>query len=76
MKQVGGSCGKCGAPYYVESPFWSIIPPHPEPTCCCWNLMPHVSIRTTTGTMPWRVWYPTTGDPLPPEPTTWCGGMT
>lgn len=38
MKQIAGHCAKCGAPYYVESPFWSVIPPTPEPLCNCWNV--------------------------------------
>ncbi len=47
-KQIGGSCDKCGAPYYVESPWWGVNPPAPEPTCTCWNL-PKVSTGTNTG---------------------------
>lgn len=38
MQQIGGSCSKCGAPFYVESPWWGTVPPSPTPTCACWNL--------------------------------------
>ncbi len=47
MQQQAGHCGKCGAPYYVESPWWGVTPPPPMPTCGCWNTP---RIMTTTGT--------------------------
>ena len=40
--QVGGTCGKCGAPYTFDA-FGRIVP-----ICACWNL-PKVKTTTNTG---------------------------
>lgn len=54
---VGGSCGKCGAPYFLfTGPWMGVIPPEPRPSCCCWNRL----VALTTGT--------TTEMPLPDAP--------
>jgi hypothetical protein len=37
MNIQAGHCGKCGAPYYLESPWHGIYPPAPMPSCACWN---------------------------------------
>lgn len=33
--QQVSTCPQCGAPIYVESPYWSIMPPAPRRTCAC-----------------------------------------
>ena len=48
-QQIGGHCGKCGAPYYVPSVWHGIVPPTPTPTCNCWNT---TKVVTTTFTAP------------------------
>lgn len=48
MFQEAGHCGKCGAPYYVESPWYGVTPPPPTPTCHCWNN----TVITSTNTLP------------------------
>lgn len=35
-----GSCPHCGAPIYLESPWWGITPPPPVYSCAC-RLMVH-----------------------------------
>ena len=36
MSQIQtGSCPKCGAPIYAETPWWAITPPPPIYTCNC-----------------------------------------
>lgn len=47
--QIGGSCGKCGAPYYVPSVWNSILPPSPQPTCNCWNTGKTYTTTDSTG---------------------------
>ena len=42
-----GSCPKCGAPIYSESPFWSVTPPPPRYSCSC---VSQRGITTTSGT--------------------------
>lgn len=51
MQQQAGHCGKCGAPYYVESPWWGVTPPPPQPTCACWNT-PNIITGTNIFTIP------------------------
>lgn len=36
MEQIAGHCGKCGAPYFMQTFFHGIVPPTPRPTCACW----------------------------------------
>ena len=45
--QIGGHCGKCGAPYYLPTVWHSILPPSPQPSCNCWNVAK--TYTTTTG---------------------------
>jgi len=45
-----GSCPKCGAPIYCESPWWGIIPPPPIYTCDCHFQEGRVKYVTTTNT--------------------------
>lgn len=85
MQQVTGHCGKCGAPYYSESPWWGVTPPPVNPTCMCWNLP---VIRWTPSTSPILPKEDSTGHPPPGWPdsgtgdppagwyptTTWSGG--
>lgn len=33
--QTVGSCPKCGAPIYIPSPYWSILPPPNVYSCNC-----------------------------------------
>lgn len=40
-------CPKCGAPIWVPSNWWSILPPPPMYTCAC---APRLKIITTTST--------------------------
>lgn len=32
-----GSCPKCGAPVYCESPWWGTVPPPSTYTCACYG---------------------------------------
>lgn len=45
MNQTGENCGKCGAPFYVQSTWWGVTPPPAIPLCVCWNTQ---QITTTT----------------------------
>lgn len=47
---VAGSCGRCGAPYYVPSVWMGVLPPPPMPSCACWSS--HGTVATTTITVP------------------------
>jgi len=46
MNILAGNCSKCGAPFYVPTIIYCILPPQPIPTCGCWNIP---QIKTTTG---------------------------
>lgn len=45
-----GSCPKCGAPIYAESPWWGVIPPPPIYTCNCARTESQYTMVTTTDT--------------------------
>lgn len=47
--QVVGACPRCGAPVYVQSPWWGVIPPPTQYSCTCHhgNFVQYVT--TTTG---------------------------
>lgn len=47
MKQIVSNCPKCGAPIYVKSPWWSILPAPNEFSCNCF---PQPEIYTSTST--------------------------
>lgn len=46
---IVGSCPKCGAPIYAESPWWGVTPPPSRYSCNC---VLHPQPVTTTGTGP------------------------
>ena len=35
MKTKVSECPHCGAPIYVPSVWWAVVPPTPEYTCSC-----------------------------------------
>jgi len=35
MYETVGNCPKCGAPIYVQSPYWSVLPPPNIFSCNC-----------------------------------------
>lgn len=45
-----GSCPKCGAPIYAESPYWSTLPPTSVHTCNCASPMNYTITYTTNTT--------------------------
>jgi len=45
-----GSCPKCGAPIYSESPWWGTTPPPPIYTCDCHYQESRIKYVTTTDT--------------------------
>lgn len=45
-----GACPQCGAPIYVESVSFSILPPAPHYTCACRASATGVLITTSTTT--------------------------
>lgn len=52
MEQTTGYCGKCGAPYTQESPWWGIMAPTVNPSCACWNTPKMVTVTDFTYTDP------------------------
>ena len=52
MYTIVGQCPKCGAPIYVESPWWGVTPPPNKYSCSCGiALQPKIIISdNTTGT--------------------------
>ena len=42
------NCPRCGAPIYVESPYWSIMPPAPIRSCACFPAPNYIITNTTT----------------------------
>lgn len=45
-----GSCPKCGAPIYTESPWMAVTPPPIRYTCMCHQETMQYEIKTTAGT--------------------------
>lgn len=45
-----GSCPKCGAPIYTESPWWGVTPAPTRYSCMCHRETMQYEIVTTTDT--------------------------
>jgi len=43
-----GSCPRCGAPIYAESPWFSILPPPSRPSCSCFPQSETITTNTTS----------------------------
>ena len=45
---TSSNCPRCGAPIYVESPYWSTLPPAPIRSCACFPQPFSCTISTST----------------------------
>ena len=45
-----GSCPKCGAPIYIETPWWGITPAPTRYSCMCHRETQQYEVVTTTDT--------------------------
>jgi hypothetical protein len=51
MYDIVSHCPQCGAPIYVETPWWSVTPPPPHYTCSC---TAHLRQVVTTTNIIWH----------------------